>query len=188
MTFLDRETAVRQLKELKQTEQVERIQNFERRACWLDELNAVVFMEPADTDEWDLGSTMAFESTNGYQQAKFDQVYEDAIAGKFVDKTAKDENVRLERAALQYALAFERIENDGRVTHCEIINQAIKSGTVSVLHGVGPRSTMTQNTRSSMKPFSKQNMAKNIWNTTKMPISLTLCLFKSKKPTAALTA
>lgn len=131
VTFIDLETAISQLKSSNKSEQAEWLQdNFQFRACWLNDLNAVVIMKPDELDEADIGSTMVFEMTNGFQQSRFDQVHDDALEGNFIDMSTRDQQLRLDRAAKQYAFAMENIENDGRDIHARIIDQAIKSGKI----------------------------------------------------------
>lgn len=126
VTIIDRNAAI-QLSQ-SQGKDVTWLSKFEFRACWCEELNAVVFFDP---DSHLDGTTLAFEMTNGYQQVKFDDVHSKAISGGFIDRSVRNEAVRLERAANAYAHAMEAIENNGRTLHEKLIDEAIASGKVT---------------------------------------------------------
>jgi hypothetical protein len=142
VTLMDRETAVQTLKFIGEQSQAEALENFSFQACWQETLNAVVIMEPAELDESVLGSLLAFEMTNGYQQERFTEVQAKANNDEFNDRHILNDSNRIERASLQYAFANENIENEGRTIHDKIISEAMAAGkATSAWHWGGGNST-----------------------------------------------
>lgn len=131
VAVIDQDTAIKKLQALGRNSEADTVKNFAFRACWYESLNAVILMKPDTSTDEDLGSVMAFEMTNGYQQDRFDDVHQKALNGEFINRTVRNDQVRLEIAATAYAHANEHIENDGRTIHEQIIDQAIKANTVS---------------------------------------------------------
>lgn len=129
VAFIDKEAAIALSHQ--QNLDASWITNFPFRACWSESLNAVILMAPDDFDDTNIGSVMAFEVTNGFQQARFNQVHQEALQGAFDVPQAPTEEERVERAARSYAEANEKIELDGREIHHKIIEEAITSGTVT---------------------------------------------------------
>ena len=135
VTFMDRDTAVKSLKSRGDVILAKKIETFEFRACWLNELNAIVFMEPEDYLDHDVGSTCCFELLNAINQKSFDEIHKEACKGKFAseggyhDPTTSEEDA-LDRASQLYAYAMENVEAHGRTLHIKIINEAINHGTV----------------------------------------------------------
>lgn len=130
VTLLDRNEAIAAYKAKGDVKGIETITAFRFRAQWNSVLRAVVVMDPPKREDHDLGSVIAFELTNAFQNPRFDSVQKQALEGAFDDLSIRDAAVRSERGAERYMHAMEQIENDGRTLHDKIIDEAIKSGTV----------------------------------------------------------
>lgn len=129
VTFMDGELAIRMLKKQGKESILE---NYPFRACWVTHLNAVVVFKPEERLDKDVGSVMAFELTNAFQDEELNNLNRDALNGNFVQRTAASDEHALDKAAELYAHAHEKIEVEGRKLHDEIISQAIAAKTIDV--------------------------------------------------------
>lgn len=129
MAIMDHRTAITLLQEANLTTQADEMRSIQFPACWNWDLNGIVLMNPQESEEI-MGGFIAFEVTLGYQRVRYQKLTEAAIRGEYED-IYLSEDLRLERASLRYAEDLTKVGADGITLFKDIIEQAIKTGTVT---------------------------------------------------------
>jgi hypothetical protein len=144
VSLLDKEEALNKYRDPYNLDSIRRLHSFQFRAQWSASLRAVIFLDPSAADDSDLGSTIAFEMTNAFQDDRFLQVQALANSGAYDNLSIRDEQHRIEEGAQRYAHAMEQIENEGRTIHDQILNEALKAGAIDESWLWSPGRTRTE--------------------------------------------